>query len=118
MEFGLLVRTRRKTRRWTIERLATEANLSPHYISGIENGHRDPSLSTVCAIAGAFGIEPSQLIAKQDALSPEALDVAQLFDRAAPDIQESIVRLLTAIVGDPGPMVAPKARSGTRRRGA
>ena len=116
MRFGSLVRTRRKARGWSIERLAQESNLSPHYISNLENDQRDPSLSTIEALASAFGLAPADLLVEGGSLSPHALDAAQLFERVSPDVQASIVQLLTAIACSTTDTGAKKIQPRTRRR--
>lgn len=45
----------------TLEELAERAGLTPNYVKEIENGHRDPSLSTVFSIAEGLGVEPGDL---------------------------------------------------------
>lgn len=60
-QFGKTVRSRREALKMTLEELAERAGLTPNYINEIENGHRDPSLSTVFSIAEGLGVEPGDL---------------------------------------------------------
>ena len=51
VQFGKEVRRRRKADGMTIEELAERAGLSTNYVGAVERGDRDPSLSTVVALA-------------------------------------------------------------------
>lgn len=62
VKFGARLRTLRKARAWTQEQLAERSRLSTEYISGIENGRRDPSLSSLRKIARGFGMALSELM--------------------------------------------------------
>jgi transcriptional regulator with XRE-family HTH domain len=66
---GTEVRRRRKARGWTLEVLAEKADLTPHYLSTLETGRRDPSVSTVQQLAKAFGCAPGELLGS-DILTP------------------------------------------------
>lgn len=44
------------------DQLAKRANLSPTYVSEIENGHRDPSASTLVALSEALGVDPNTIL--------------------------------------------------------
>jgi DNA-binding XRE family transcriptional regulator len=59
--FGDRVRALRAEKGWTQEQLVDRTGLDRAYLSEVENGHRNPSLLTVARIAGAFGIEISEL---------------------------------------------------------
>jgi len=60
--FGRSLRKRRLAKLLTQEVLATEANLSRAYISDLEMGKKDPSLSTIFKLASALQLKPSVLI--------------------------------------------------------
>ncbi len=64
-QFGKLVRRRREALEMTIEELAERAELTPRYLNELENGQRDPSLSTVFSIAEALGVEASDLFSPE-----------------------------------------------------
>lgn len=56
----------RRTRRWkdiTQESLSLEADISRTYVSNLENGEYQPSLSTIFDIADILEMKPSELIA-------------------------------------------------------
>ncbi|HEU4407788.1 MAG TPA: helix-turn-helix transcriptional regulator [Polyangiaceae bacterium] len=95
--FGAEVRRRRKAAGLTLEKLAEQSNLSPHYLSGIENGRRDPSLSTILAIARGLGVAPGDLLGRTGKLSPAGLEAGRLFDQAPEGVKEGILTILRAM---------------------
>jgi transcriptional regulator with XRE-family HTH domain len=97
MDFGQEIRRRRKAAAWTLEVLAEKSGLSPHYLSTVENGARDPSLSTITALARAFGVPPGILLGAMRDLSPAACDAGRLFDAAPPPLQEAVLRILQTV---------------------
>ena len=54
VEFGESVRRRRKALGLSQEDLAAKSGMHPTYLSGIENGARNPTLKTICALASAL----------------------------------------------------------------
>ena len=64
--FGHNVRVLRESRSWSQEQLAEVSGLHRTYISGIERGVRNPTLTIVETIARAFGVPPSQLLQETD----------------------------------------------------
>jgi transcriptional regulator with XRE-family HTH domain len=97
VKFGNEVRRRRKGVGMTLEQLAERAGLTPNYVGTIETGKRDPSLSTIVALARGLSVAPGELIGGMARLSPPALEAARLFDGTSPDAQEAILRLLRAM---------------------
>lgn len=61
VKVGERLRRLRKERGWKLEDLAERTNLSRAYLSRLENGERQPSLSTLFHIAQAYGIAFSSL---------------------------------------------------------
>lgn len=96
-EFGREVRRRRESLGLTLEMLAERASLTPNYIGTIETGKRDPSLSTVLAIAGGLGVPAGELLGGVPNLSPASLEAARLFDTSTPPIQNAVLAILHAI---------------------
>jgi transcriptional regulator with XRE-family HTH domain len=94
VSFGTTVRRRREALGLTLEQLAERAGLSPNYVGTIENGRRDPSLSTVLALAKGFRIPPGELLGPVKDLSPGGYDVGRQYDAAPEDVQDLVVRLL------------------------
>lgn len=60
--FGLAVREHRKAKGFTLAALAELAECSDRHLSDIEHGLKSPTLSTICAIAAALEIAPSDLV--------------------------------------------------------
>ena len=65
-QFGDAVRKERESRGWSQEKLAEVANFHRTYISGIERGIRNPTLSSIIQIARALKIKPSALLDRRD----------------------------------------------------
>jgi DNA-binding XRE family transcriptional regulator/quercetin dioxygenase-like cupin family protein len=63
---GCRVRAMRESREWTQELLAEKAGLSKAYLSRLEAGDRQPSLSAISSIAKAFGISIAALFEHPD----------------------------------------------------
>ena len=67
----------------TLEQLAERAKLTPNYVGSVEAGQRDPSLSTVIAIAEGLRVPVAELIGGHaDDLSASALGGAPFGDRS------------------------------------
>jgi transcriptional regulator with XRE-family HTH domain len=60
--FGDFIKTQRNLNRLSQRELARLADLSDTYMSQLERGHHEPSLSVLRAIADGLGIRPDQLI--------------------------------------------------------
>ncbi|MBX3258829.1 MAG: helix-turn-helix transcriptional regulator [Labilithrix sp.] len=94
MSFGDEVRRRREALGWTLEQLAERSKLSPNYIGTVENGRRDPSLSTVLALAKGLRVAAGELLGPVKDLSPAAYEVGRAYDASPEDVQDLVVRLL------------------------
>jgi transcriptional regulator with XRE-family HTH domain len=55
-ELGKRITQLRKSRGWTQEELAEHSGLHRTYISSLERGHRNPTITSLRAIASAIGI--------------------------------------------------------------
>jgi transcriptional regulator with XRE-family HTH domain len=104
---GREIRALRRRAGLTLEQLGGRAHLTPSYIGSIENGERDPSLSTIQALAAALGVPTGQLFGGVP-LTRDGLVLARLFDRVPPASREGLVEILRAIAG-PGPR--PRSRA-------
>lgn len=62
-QFGESVRRHRLRRGWSQEQLAEAAELDRTYVSGIERGTRNPTLSTMARIADALEVDVVALLA-------------------------------------------------------
>ena len=56
------VKRLRQARGWSQEDLAEAADLHRTYVSGIERGVRNPTISVVSAIARGLGVSPDELL--------------------------------------------------------
>jgi transcriptional regulator with XRE-family HTH domain len=97
LEFGREVRRRREARSMTLEDLAERSGLTPNYIGTIENGKRDPSLSTIAALAKGLGVKPGELFGSVPDISPAGEEAGRLFDDAPPEVQAAILKILRAV---------------------
>lgn len=64
-EFGGAVRKLREAQGWSQENLAEAANLHRTYISGIESGARNPTLTVIVRLAAALGVTPAELLMQE-----------------------------------------------------
>lgn len=72
--FGWRVREIRQARQMTQRRLAARIGIDDYYVSRLENGHVNPTLSTLQKVADALQVEVRDLISfKQPAGSSNAL---------------------------------------------
>ena len=83
----------------TLVTLAERSGLTPNYIGTIEHGARDPSLSTMLAIAKALRVPFPEFFGGSGEMSWSTVEAAQLFELAPPDIQEAIMALLSSGTG-------------------
>ncbi len=96
MSFGQTIRRRREALGLTIEQLAERSGLSPNYVGSVENGKRDPSLSTILGLAKGFRVSAADLIGGAHDLTAEGIEAAHLFEACPTDVQDAIVALLRA----------------------
>jgi transcriptional regulator with XRE-family HTH domain len=97
VEFCREVRRRRLALSLTLEQLAERSGLTPNYIGAVELGKRDPSLSTVLALARGFKVPPGEMLGSAPGLTPAGLEAAGLFEGAPPEIQSGVLSLLRAV---------------------
>lgn len=60
--FGQVLRTLRKKQKMSQESLAFQSNLDRTYISMLERGVHQPTLSSLFALAGALNMKASDLV--------------------------------------------------------
>ncbi len=63
--FGKRVRALREERQWTQAQLAEHGGLDVSYVSQIERGRRDPSLTSLRSLARAFALTLPELFADE-----------------------------------------------------
>lgn len=91
------LRRRRKDAGITLEALAKRCTLTPNYIGTIEKSYRDPSLSSLEAVAKAHGVPVGELFGPTKELGPKATEMAKMFSRASDPMQAGILKLLRAV---------------------
>jgi transcriptional regulator with XRE-family HTH domain len=99
--FGREVQRLRTALGLSLRELAELSGLTTSYITSIELGKRDLSLSTIVALAEALGISPAELFESPGGLSPSAVEMATLWSEVSPDVQAAIVDVLRAIKSPP-----------------
>lgn len=97
-EFGREVRRRREALDMTLEGLSEVCGLTPNYIGTIETGKRDPSLTTVMSLAKGLKVRAGELLGSIPDLSPQAEEMARLFDDTLPEVQRAILKILRTTV--------------------
>lgn len=60
--FGILLKDLRKKKSISQEKLAEKTGLNRIFISLIETGKRNPTLTTICKLSQGLGIKPSELL--------------------------------------------------------
>ena len=60
--FGIILREKRKDQGFSQEALALEAGIDRNFVSLLERGLNQPSLSTVFKLANALNLKPSDLV--------------------------------------------------------
>ena len=64
--FGFVLRRERKARNLSQEALALEAEVQRNYVSLMELGRNQPTVTVIFKLAKALGIKPSKLIQMVD----------------------------------------------------
>src|ERR1051325_9327409 len=97
-EFCREVRRRREALGLTQDELAERSGLTPNYIGTIENGKRDPSLSTMMAIAKGLNVKLGELLGPLPDISPAAHEMARLFEASASALETAPLALRRGIL--------------------
>ena len=66
--FGKVLREQRTSSGLSQEALALEAQVDRTFVSQIERGIRQPTLTTVCRLARTLNVTPSTLVARMERL--------------------------------------------------
>ncbi len=61
-QVGRNVRRYRLKKDWSQEQLAFEAGIHQTYLSGVENGARNPTITVLKKLADALGVPPAALL--------------------------------------------------------
>lgn len=79
-DFGKLLKKLRKSRGYSLESLASRANLSASYLHRLETGARkSPGFTKIIKLAQALKVEPSVLVGAELNSSKRALSISELF---------------------------------------
>lgn len=66
LKFGKRIKSLRKEKKWSQEKLAEKTGFHRTYIGMIERGERNPSLININVFAETFGINISELLKLKD----------------------------------------------------
>lgn len=66
LSLGNRLHAMRESRLWTLETLAERTELSRAYLSRLEAGVRQPSITVLCSVARAFGVSIATLFEQPD----------------------------------------------------
>ena len=66
--FGQVLREQRLSRELSQEELALAADVDRTFVSQMERGIRQPTITTLMKLAGALGIQPSTLVIRMEKL--------------------------------------------------
>jgi transcriptional regulator with XRE-family HTH domain len=66
--FGQVLREQRTSRGISQEDLALSANVDRTFVSQMERGIRQPSITTLVKLSNALGVAPSSLVSKMEKL--------------------------------------------------
>lgn len=95
--FGREVRRRRIALGMTLEVLAEYSGLTQNFIGTVENSKRDPSFTTIHALAKGLGVKPGELFEGASGLSAASMEAGRLFDRLPPAVQGALLVILRVI---------------------
>lgn len=95
-KIGAQIRLLRREANLTLEDLSERSGLTSHFIGAIELGQRDPSISSLEAIAGALGVPVGVLLGETPLVSKRAIEMGRMFDQVPEVLQKGILTLLRA----------------------
>ena len=99
---GARIKTARREKRLTQEKLAAVLDLSTPHISALERGVKPPSLETLILIANELEVSADTLL--QDVIDRSTLgaasELSELLSRQEPELQRKILRAVRAMITD------------------
>ena len=93
----------RGARGWTQQHLADLAGTSKGYISQLESGDRSPSAETLRALASAFRVDASQMIAPSSDEARDIMHHLEVFQRLSAEDRATIARLAEKLLPNDEP---------------
>ena len=94
---GPEIRRRREALGMTLRELGQRSGITPNYIGGVEMGKREPSVSTLVALARGLSAEPGDLLGA-GGFGPEATEAARLIETLPERHREPVLVVLRALV--------------------
>ena len=98
LELGQAIKRRREELGMTLEQLSERCKITANYIGTIENGKRDPSISTLYGIASGLGVSLGELLGDRPRLSRSATELAKIFDLVLKEVQTAVLVILRMAV--------------------
>jgi transcriptional regulator with XRE-family HTH domain len=95
------MRRRREACGMTLAELAKRSGLTANYISRVEAGEVDPSISTMKAVIEALGLTPGEFFGSDPEITAPGEEAARLWNSALPEVQEAILEILRGAPKDP-----------------
>ena len=118
--FGAEIRRLRLARRLTQDALAERCHLTPKYLSEVENGHVNPSLRVLDALARqGFGITLAELFSGPAAWStarPQIARIVSMLDDESEEVCAVVARVVESVLAPIGDLHAPTRKRAPRRR--
>lgn len=99
-KIGLRIKTARKNKDITQEKICTDLNISPYHFSKIENAHVSASLETLAEIAHYLDIDLDYLLSGTSTLNNQYLDneMANIFNKCNNQQKQIIIELSKVIL--------------------
>ena len=98
---GARIRYFRRMKDMSQEELALSANINPAYFGQVERGLKCPTIDTLCKIAGALEVTPTELLrgeAATDMPEPYVQRARELLSRVPQQKMEQVLRLMESLV--------------------
>ena len=71
--FGQVLRQMRQAAGWSQEQLGLEAGIQRNFVSLIETGQNQPTITTIFKLARALGVKPSKMLVIVEKLTGHGL---------------------------------------------
>ena len=97
---GRRLRTLRKTRGLTLERLAEKASVDEKYLGNIERGKENPTIATLEKLAGALSVKINQILTFEHETKGERSlrrRIMQILEKCDEEELQLILKLVNSI---------------------